>query len=75
MGNAWLGGSYPTERRLTMEGRFEEVKGRVKEAAGDATGDEELAAEGKMDQASGAVKDKVGNAVDAVKEALKGDDG
>lgn len=58
-----------------MEGKLEEVKGHVKEAAGDATGDEQLAAEGELDQASGAVKDKLGNAVDAVKDALKRDDG
>ena len=58
-----------------MEGKFDEIKGRAKEAAGDATGDEDLAAEGKIEQASGTVKDKLGNAVDAVKDALKRDDG
>lgn len=58
-----------------MEGKLEEAKGHVKEAAGDATGDEELAAEGKLDQVSGTVKDKLGNAVDAVKDALKRDEG
>jgi uncharacterized protein YjbJ (UPF0337 family) len=58
-----------------MEGNLEEAKGHIKEAAGDATGDEQLAAEGKLDQASGTVKDKIGNAVDAVKDALKRDDG
>jgi uncharacterized protein YjbJ (UPF0337 family) len=61
--------------RLAMEGKFDEVKGRIKEAAGDATGDEELATEGKIEQASGAVKDKAGDAVDAVKDALTRDDG
>jgi uncharacterized protein YjbJ (UPF0337 family) len=58
-----------------MEGKLEDIKGHVKEAAGDATGDEELAAEGKLDQASGKIKDKLGDAVDAVKDALKRDDG
>jgi uncharacterized protein YjbJ (UPF0337 family) len=58
-----------------MEGKFDEIKGRAKEAAGDATGDEELATEGKVDRMSGTVKDKLGDAVDTVKDALKRDEG
>jgi uncharacterized protein YjbJ (UPF0337 family) len=36
-----------------MEGKWDEAKGDAKEAAGKATGDEELEAEGKKDQALG----------------------
>ena len=50
------------------DGKLDEGKGRVKEAAGDLTGDRELKNEGKVDRASGTVKDKVGDAADAAKK-------
>ena len=40
-------------------GKSDEMKGRVKEAAGALTGDEELKQEGKTDQAVGKVKQVV----------------
>ncbi|HET9690666.1 MAG TPA: CsbD family protein [Acidimicrobiales bacterium] len=40
-------------------GNIDDAKGRVKEAAGDLSGDDNLKAEGKVDQASGKVKDAV----------------
>ena len=46
----------------------DDMKGRVKEAAGDLTDDDELKREGKLDQAAGKVKD----AVDSVKDKLTG---
>lgn len=52
---------------------MDDLKGRVKEAAGDLTDDEELEREGKADQLSGKVKDKVGDAVDAVKDKFTKD--
>ncbi len=54
--------------------KVDKAKGRVKEAAGDLTDDEELKNEGKVDKASGSVKEKVEGAVDAVKDKLKGKD-
>ncbi len=48
----------------------DELKGRVKEAAGDLTGDDDLQREGKVDQAAGTVKEKVGDAADKVKETV-----
>ena len=50
------------------------LKGRVKEAAGDLTDDDSLKNEGKVDRASGSVKDKIDDAGDKVKDALDGDD-
>jgi uncharacterized protein YjbJ (UPF0337 family) len=47
---------------------MDETKGRVKEAAGDLTDDDDLKREGKMDQAGAKVKEKTGDAVDSVKE-------
>jgi uncharacterized protein YjbJ (UPF0337 family) len=51
-------------------GQFDKAKGRVKEAAGDLTGDQSLKNEGKVDRASGSVKDKVGDAADKVKDVV-----
>lgn len=50
--------------------KFEDLKGRAKEAAGDLTDDKDLQREGKIDQATAAVKDKVGDAADKVKDVL-----
>jgi uncharacterized protein YjbJ (UPF0337 family) len=51
----------------------EEMKGRIKEAAGDITGDEDLKREGKIDQGSAKVKKTVGDAADKLKEAVDDD--
>ena len=51
-------------------GKSDEVKGRVKEAAGVLTGDKKLKREGKADQAAGKIKQKVEKVIDKVKEAL-----
>ena len=53
--------------------QFDEYKGRVKEAAGDLTDDDDLKREGKVDQASGTVKDKVGDAADKLKDVVNRD--
>jgi len=52
-------------------GKSDELKGRVKEAAGALTGDKKLKREGKVDQAVGKVKQKAEKVVDKVKDALK----
>jgi uncharacterized protein YjbJ (UPF0337 family) len=54
---------------------MDEVKGRVKEAAGDLTDDKDLKREGKVDQASGKAKDKIDDAGDKAKELVGRDDG
>ena len=52
----------------------DDAKGRVKEAAGDLTGDEDLQREGKVDQAGGKAKDAVDKATDKVSDMVGGDD-
>jgi uncharacterized protein YjbJ (UPF0337 family) len=47
-----------------MAGNADQAKGRVKEAAGDLTGDRELKREGKVDRAAGKIKEKVDEAKD-----------
>jgi uncharacterized protein YjbJ (UPF0337 family) len=55
------------------DGAADETKGRLKEAAGDLTGDEDLKNEGKVDRASGKVKDAVGGTADKAKDLLRKD--
>ena len=56
------------------DGTIDDAKGRVKEAAGSLTDDQDLKNEGKVDRASGAVKDKVGDAADKAKDVLGKDE-
>ena len=53
-----------------MSGKTEEVKGRIKEAAGALTGNDRLREEGKADQAVGKTKQAVDKVVDKVKKAV-----
>jgi uncharacterized protein YjbJ (UPF0337 family) len=48
----------------------DDAKGRLKEAAGALTGDDDLKREGKVDKASGAAKDGLDKAADKVKDVL-----
>ena len=58
-----------------MESKFDEAKGRAKEAAGDLTDDQGLKDEGKVDKAVGSIKEKVDEVADKVKDAVNpGDD-
>ena len=52
------------------DGKLDEAKGRVKEAAGDLTDDDSLKNEGKVDRATGTVKDKVGDVADKAKDVV-----
>ena len=51
----------------------DDAKGRVKEAAGNLTGDESLKQEGKVDQASGKAKEGLDKVTDKVKDILNRD--
>jgi uncharacterized protein YjbJ (UPF0337 family) len=53
-----------------MEDRFDEAKGRAKEAIGDLTDDEDLKREGKADRAAAGVKEKARQAKDKVSDAV-----
>ncbi|MEX2142902.1 MAG: CsbD family protein [Pirellulales bacterium] len=56
-----------------MSGKSDEIKGRVKEAAGALTDDEKMKREGKIDQAAGKTKQAAEKAIDKVKHAVKGE--
>jgi uncharacterized protein YjbJ (UPF0337 family) len=53
-----------------MGEKTDEAKGRMKEAAGDLTDDDDLKREGKLDQAGATVKRKTGEVVDKAKEKV-----
>jgi uncharacterized protein YjbJ (UPF0337 family) len=58
---------------MATDKNVDEGKGRLKEAAGSLTGDEDLKSEGKADQAKASVKDKIDNAAEKVKDLLDRD--
>ena len=62
-----------------MGEQTDKAKGRIKQAAGDLTGDDELRNEGRGDEKAGEakgflndVKEKADGAVDAIKERVDG---
>ncbi len=57
--------------RDEIEGRAEQVKGKVKKAVGDLTDDERLHDEGAADEAAGDVQEGFGRARRKVGEAIE----
>ena len=54
-----------------MKGAAKDAKGAIKQAAGKATGNEQMQAEGAADRVAGKVQKGVGNLKDAARDALK----
>ena len=52
-----------------VKGAGQNLRGKVKEAAGKVTGDSKLKAEGKADQVAGKVRNAVGGVKDAIRDA------
>ena len=55
-----------------MGGKLDQIKGRIKVAAGALVDDDNLKREGNLDQAVGKVKGKVETAMDKIKNTLTG---
>jgi len=53
-----------------MDINTDQAKGRVKEAAGDLTGNDKLKSEGKADQAAGDAKEVVNDVADKAEELV-----
>ena len=51
-------------------GKMDEIKGRVKEAAGALTGDAKLKREGRVEQAAGKVQQKADKVIHKIKDAV-----
>lgn len=54
-----------------VEGRTDQVKGKIKEATGKLTGNESLKQEGRADQAAGKVQATYGDVKEDVKDSIK----
>jgi uncharacterized protein YjbJ (UPF0337 family) len=69
---AWWEEQQHHEGGETMaSGKTDELKGRVKEAAGALTGNEKLKNEGKTDQTVGKIKQHAEKLIDKVKDTIK----
>ena len=55
-------------RRIAVVDNADDLKGRVKEAAGDLTDNDDLQREGQVDQGKGKVKDVVDKVADKFKK-------
>jgi uncharacterized protein YjbJ (UPF0337 family) len=60
------------ERRAPMGAKSDEAKGRMKEAAGDLTGNKALKRQGQADRAGAKVKGKVSEEIDKAKDVIGG---
>jgi uncharacterized protein YjbJ (UPF0337 family) len=54
-----------------MDEKFDEMKGRAKEALGDLKDDDDLKREGKVDKSAAKAKGKAEDAVDKVADKVK----
>jgi uncharacterized protein YjbJ (UPF0337 family) len=59
------------DKKMQFEGKWDQMKGRVKEAWGDLTDDDLDRTEGKWDQIIGKIKEKTGESVDVIQDRLK----
>jgi uncharacterized protein YjbJ (UPF0337 family) len=54
-----------------MGGKMDQIKGRIKEAAGALTDDDRLKREGQLDQGVGKVKEKAATVAEKVKKTVE----
>jgi uncharacterized protein YjbJ (UPF0337 family) len=59
------------DERLQFEGKWDQMRGRVKEAWGALTDDDLDRTEGKWDQLVGTIKEKTGESMDAIERKLR----
>jgi uncharacterized protein YjbJ (UPF0337 family) len=56
---------------MKFEGKWDQMKGRVKEAWGSLTDDDLDRTEGKFDRVVGTIKEKTGEAADTIENKLR----
>jgi uncharacterized protein YjbJ (UPF0337 family) len=59
------------DERLRFEGKWDQMRGRVKEAWGTLTDDELDRTEGKWDRLVGTIKERTGESADRIEDRLK----
>jgi uncharacterized protein YjbJ (UPF0337 family) len=60
------------DTRMRFEGKWDQMRGRVKEAWGSLSDDDLDRTEGRWDQLVGAIKEKTGESMDAIENRLAG---
>jgi uncharacterized protein YjbJ (UPF0337 family) len=60
-----------TDERLQFEGKWDQIRGRVKEAWGVLSDDDLDRSEGKWDQLVGTIKERTGESIDKIEDRLK----
>jgi uncharacterized protein YjbJ (UPF0337 family) len=60
-----------SDEKLRFEGRWDQMRGRVKEAWGSLTDDDLDRSAGKWDQLVGTIKERTGEGVDQIEDRLK----
>ena len=58
------------ESRMKWEGRWDQLKGKVKQVWGDITDDELDVAEGNYDELVGLIKERTGETTEEIEEKL-----
>jgi uncharacterized protein YjbJ (UPF0337 family) len=56
---------------LKVEGKWDQARGRIREAWGDLTDDDLDKTEGNWDRLVGTIKEKTGETVDTIEQKLK----
>jgi uncharacterized protein YjbJ (UPF0337 family) len=59
------------DEKLRFEGRWDQMRGRVKEAWGSLTDDDLDRSAGKWDQLVGTIKERTGEGADEIEDRLK----
>lgn len=59
------------DKKMQFEGKWDQMKGRVKETWGDVTDDDLDRTEGKWDQIIGKIKEKTGESADVIQDKLR----
>jgi uncharacterized protein YjbJ (UPF0337 family) len=63
--------THDSDERLQFEGKWDQMRGRVKEAWGALSDDDLDRTEGKWDQVVGTIKEKTGESMDVIERKLR----
>jgi uncharacterized protein YjbJ (UPF0337 family) len=59
------------EKNMQFDGKFDQIKGRVKESWGVLTDDDFDRASGKVDRLVGIIKEKTGESADSIRDKIQ----
>jgi uncharacterized protein YjbJ (UPF0337 family) len=59
------------DTNMNLDGKWDQLKGRIKESWGVLTDDDLDRAEGKIDRLVGTIKEKTGESADVIKDKIR----